>query len=298
VLFAGTDEFFRTTTREFDVVECPECGLIRLDPWPTEAELAAFYPPAYWYSDDQASGPAERYRRFVLSDHVGFLKRAFFESPDGPMVDVGSGGGLLLRLVREKGVAGVGFDFSAGAAAQALRVNGVPTICGDLRQSPLRAASCGLVTMFHVLEHLKDPAAYLTEAFRVLKPGGRLVVQVPNAASWGFVLFGPSWRGVDVPRHLINFRAQDLRQLIEFAGFEIVREKHFSLRDNPACIASSIAPSLDPMSRRVWGGESRLGQLCKDLVYFGLVVASVPFALLEAACQAGSTVMFDARRPG
>jgi hypothetical protein len=77
-----------------------------------------------------------------------------------------------------------------------------------------------------------------------------------------------------------------------------VREKHFSLRDNPACIASSIAPSLDPMSRRVWGGESRLGQLCKDLVYFGLVVASVPFALLEAACQAGSTVMFDARRPG
>jgi hypothetical protein len=103
---------------------------------------------------------------------------------------------------------------------------------------------------------------------------------------------------VDVPRHLFDFRASDIEKLIQSCGFEIVRRKFFSLRDNPAGLASSLAPSLDPMARRVRRiAESGSARLAKDLVYLGLVVAAVPFTLLEAACGAGSTVMIEARRP-
>ena len=73
------------------------------------------------------------------------------------------------------------------------------------------------------------------------------------------------------------------------AGFEVLRRKYFSLRDNPAGLASSLAPSLDPMARRVRRvQESGGARLAKDLTYLGLVMASVPFAIAEAACGAGT----------
>ena len=111
------------------------------------------------------------------------------------------------------------------------------------------------------------------------------------------MLFGERWNGLDVPRHLFDYRQRDLQGLLEFCGFEVVRRKHFSLRDNPAGFASSLAPGLDPMARRVRGiAESPALKLAKDLVYFGIVVSALPFTLLEAACGAGSSIMIEARK--
>jgi SAM-dependent methyltransferase len=151
--------------------------------------------------------------------------------------------------------------------------------------------------MFHVLEHLENPRAYLEAARDLLAPDGRLIVQVPNAASWQCRLLGRRWNGMDVPRHLSDFRDRDLIALMQDCGLQVVRKKYFSLRDNPAGLASSLAPGLDPMARRVRRiVESGGTRLFKDLTYAALVAASLPFAILEAACGAGSTVMIEARR--
>ena len=151
--------------------------------------------------------------------------------------------------------------------------------------------------MFHVLEHLYDPAAYIEAAHALLGPHGRLIVQVPNAASWQFLMLGENWIGVDVPRHLLTFRASDLEALLDRCGFEVVRRKFFSLRDNPAGLATSLAPWLDPMARRLRKiGEAPNVRLFKDLLYFCLVAACLPLTLLEAACRAGSTIMVEARK--
>ena len=127
-------------------------------------------------------------------------------------------------------------------------------MCGTLAQAPFAPGSCAAVTMFHVLEHLYDPASYLRAAHELLAPDGRLIVQVPNAACWQFLLLGERWNGIDVPRHLTDFRASDLDRLLESCGFEVLRHKHFSLRDNPAGLATSLAPKLDPMARRIRQG--------------------------------------------
>jgi hypothetical protein len=148
-----------------------------------------------------------------------------------------------------------------------------------------------------VLEHLPDPRTFLIAAHRLLVSDGRLVVQVPNAASWQFRLLGSSWNGVDVPRHLFDFRDRDLEKLVESCGFEVVRRKYFSLRDNPAGLASSLMPSLDPMARRVRAvPENGTSRMIKDALYLGLVLAALPFTLAEAAFAAGSTIMLEARR--
>jgi len=299
LLFQASDTLYGTTERRFAVVRCGECGLLRLDPQPSPQELRLYYPQDYWFAPDQgaASRLEEAYRRLVLRDHVRFVTQALAGAPPGPLLDVGCGGGLFLGMMRRRGFRVVGLDFSSQAAAIAWRRQQVPAVCGTLEHSPLGVRSFAAVTMFHVLEHLYDPRCYLVAAHQLLARGGRLVVQVPNAACWQFRLLGRAWNGVDVPRHLFDFRDSDLERLVESCGFDVVRRKYFSLRDNPAGLASSLAPALDPMARRVRHvAESSGLRLAKDLIYFVLVAGALPLTALEAACRAGSTVMIEARK--
>ena len=282
------------------MVRCEECGLARLDPQPSGDELNRYYPENYWFAPDgsAAGGMEEAYRRLVLRDHVRFVAEALRHSrARGPLLDVGCGGGLFIGMMRERGSRALGLDSSREAAAIAWRRLQGPAMAADLENAPLRDGSIGAITMFHVLEHLPDPRAYLAAAHRLLADDGRLIAQVPNAASWQFRLLGRSWNGVDVPRHLFDFRDRDLEKLLDACGFKVVRKKYFSLRDNPAGLASSVAPGLDPMARRVRRiAEADGVRLAKDLAYLGLVLTALPFTMLEAAFRAGSTVMIEARR--
>jgi SAM-dependent methyltransferase len=303
LLFQASDRLYRTTREKFAVVRCGDCGLMRLDPQPTAAQLRRYYPDTYWFAPgEHAAGRLEEaYRRLVLRDHVRFVEGAFGRASraacQGPLLDVGCGGGLFLGMMRERGFHVVGLDVSQEAARSAWQRHGAPAICGTLDRAPLGACTFACITMFHVLEHLSNPREFLIAAHRLLMAGGRLVVQVPNAASWQARLLGPSWNGVDVPRHLFDFRGCDLEKLVASCGFAVVRRKYFSLRDNPAGLASSLAPWLDPMARRVRSlKESPAARLCCDLAYLALVAAALPFTLAEAACHAGSTLMIEARK--
>jgi SAM-dependent methyltransferase len=299
-LFHAHDRLYHTTDKSFLVVECKNCRLIRLEPRPSLKELEHYYPPEYWFAPeaDAVSRFEEAYRRFVLRDHINFVLRAIADSGEnGLVVDVGCGGGLFLKMLREHGLPVLGLEASQAAAKSAWKRNGVAVVCGDLSRSPIERGACAAVTMFHVLEHVHDPVSYLRSARDLLLPNGRLVVQVPNASSWQFLMFGERWNGVDVPRHLVNYRQRDLENLLEYCGLEVVRRKHFSLRDNPAGFASSVAPGLDPMARQVRKvPESPFLKLAKDLLYFSMVLAALPFTLFEAACGAGSTIMVEARK--
>jgi SAM-dependent methyltransferase len=300
-LFTATDRLYRTTSKMFQIVECRNCRLIRLHPQPSPLELHDYYPPDYWFIPD-ASAPdrlEQLYRRFVLGDHLRFVERALRESEEqGVILDVGCGGGLFLQMLAERGAKRVvGLDFSLDAASGTWRRAGVPAVCATLSRAPIAPGSCAAITMFHVLEHLYEPASYLDAAHQLLRPDGRLILQVPNAACWQFLLLGERWNGIDVPRHLLDFRLCDIDPLLDHCGFEVLRHKHFSLRDNPAGLATSLAPSLDPMARRLRHvPETPRQRLWRDLLYFGLVCASLPFTMLEAACRAGSTIMVEARK--
>src|SRR6478672_3775832 len=105
LLFTASDRLYRTTTEMFQVVECKQCRLMQLAPQPAPADLEKYYPKNYWFTPE--ASPAGRleevYRRVVLLDHVRFVERALRESgATGPLLDVGCGGGLFLRLLRDR----------------------------------------------------------------------------------------------------------------------------------------------------------------------------------------------------
>ncbi len=296
ILLEGTDRLYHTTTARFQVARCRVCGLARLSPRPEPAQLDRFYPGNYWFdpAEDTASRWAERYRRLVLQDHVNFVVEAHRNaSGSGPVLDVGCGGGLLPGMLRERGLPAMGLDSSQQACKIAWRRHHVPALQADLTNAPFPSESFSLITLFHVLEHLPDPGAYLDAARELLTPHGHLVVQVPNMDCWQFRLLGQRWNGLDIPRHLTDFRGADVGFFLEKHGFEVVRRKHFSLRDNPAGLATSLAPSLDPMARRIKGKPA---SLFHNAAYLALTAAALPFALLEAACGHGSSIMLEARK--
>jgi 2-polyprenyl-3-methyl-5-hydroxy-6-metoxy-1,4-benzoquinol methylase len=118
------------------------------------------------------------------------------------------------------------------------------------------------VLLFHVLEHTIDPGKALANAARFLKPGGVLVVEVPNNLCVGFSRQAFSWAFFDVPRHLSFFVPQSLRRAVEHAGLAVVREEmrgftrqylpEWLLDEQHAhdALASAGAPSLPRRSTR------------------------------------------------
>jgi SAM-dependent methyltransferase len=306
LLFTATDRRWATTDKTFSIVECSGCRLIRLYPQPTPGELNSYYPPDYWKppEHDLHDWLRQKYRRVALSDCISFVERALDESTElsngkrGLLLDVGCGDGFLLHVLAAHGKGPlVGVDFSLDAATAAWREHHVPVICGSLTSAPFADESCSLITMFQVLQHLYNPVDYLDTAHRLLAPEGRLIVQVPNAACWQFLLFGDKWHDMDVPRQLLHFRAADLETLLDHCGFEVLRRKHFSLHDNPASLASSLLLAMDPLIGPIRRKLARSKwSVASDIAYLLLVVACLPFTIFEAACHAGSTVTMEARK--
>ncbi len=297
ILFVGFDRLYRTTQREFHVVECTRCGLMQLAPRPSAAELADLYPERYWWAPDgTATGRLEDvYRRAVLGDHLRFVWPGVENR--GPLLDVGCGGGSFPAALGRRGVRALGLEWSERAAAVAWRHNSVPAVCGRLDAAPFTPESFGVITMFHVLEHLGEPQTIVRAAHRLLRADGRLYAQVPNADCWQFLLLGERWSGLDVPRHLIHFRAEDLEDLLDGCGFRVLRRKFFSLRDNPAGLATSLAPQWEPMSRRARAvRETAAGRLLRNLLHLAAATAALPFAAMEAAAGAGSTILVEAAK--
>lgn len=299
--YSGTDVRLKTTDEPFTVVACSSCGMMRLSPMPSPERVGSFYPESYWFAPNESAGArlAEAYRRFVLRDHLRFASQALQDlEQKGRLLDVGCGGGLFLGMMKQRGWDVVGLDFSAEASEVARKSQDVHVEVGSLEHAPFPPESFAAISMFHVMEHLIDPGAYLDAAKRLLKPGGRLIVQVPDAGTLGLKIFGSRWNPLDIPRHLQHFRGKDLERLLRDHGFEVLRRKHFSLRDDAPGIVSSLFPGLDPMTRRIRvKDEGNTTRLLKDLLVLGLSVAVLPFAIFTATLGSGLTIMIEARKP-
>jgi 2-polyprenyl-3-methyl-5-hydroxy-6-metoxy-1,4-benzoquinol methylase len=302
----GRDRLFDLAPGRFRLFRCPACGCVFQHPLPEPSAIAAFYPDQYWWKESRHTRASlilsrleRRYREFVALDHVRFLQRCASRAAGGrSLLDIGCGSGTFLHLARKRGFDPHGLDMSANAVAAAQAEYGLRARQGDIGGDAWRGFAFDFITMFHVLEHVPDPLAALAYAGGLLAPGGSLIVQVPNAASLQARVFGARWYGLDVPRHLINFTPRALALLFERAGFDAEVVNRFSLRDNPAALASSLAPALDPIGRRgrrKGGHPATEGAL--EFCYLGMILLALPPAWIESLCGRGATIWAHARRP-
>jgi len=159
-------------------------------------------------------GPLRRQATFALD----VLLHPFVEG--GSLLEIGCGSGMYLDLMRALGWRRVvGVDTSAKAIAQAEQRLALEVYCGQLKDAGFADESFDAASLSHTLEHVAEPAALLAELHRILKPGGRAAIVVPNAESLAARRFGADWFHLDAPRHLINFTRPSLGAALRRAGF-------------------------------------------------------------------------------
>ncbi|KAF0244952.1 MAG: hypothetical protein FD180_2049 [Planctomycetota bacterium] len=224
---AGFDYELRTCRNEWTFVKCAGCGLVRLHPRPAVAALPVIYPPSYYaYNYAQKVNPVARWAKAFLDRRKlrSILRRC--ASPPASFLDAGCGDGRYLRAMSRAGLAkqnihGLELD---ERVVKGLSEAGFQVSCERVetcRRIP--DGSIDLATMFHVIEHVADPAAVVRQLARWLSPGGLLALETPNLDSFDARKFRESfWGGYHIPRHWTLFTPESLRRLMESAGLEVV----------------------------------------------------------------------------
>ncbi|MFN7750980.1 MAG: class I SAM-dependent methyltransferase [Pseudomonadota bacterium] len=200
-------------------VACSGCGLVRTDPMPDAAQIDEFYSKRYRLDYKQAYAPSRRHLLRAGRVALDRLSRLPVLAPGARRaLDVGAGGGEFAYLLgRSTGLAVKGIEPNRGYAEHAQRELGLDLqICSFAEAQPGEAVF-DLVTMFHVLEHLRDPAAALGRVREWLAPGGLAVIEVPNVeatcqAPGHLYHFA----------HLYNFNPATLERIGERAGLQPV----------------------------------------------------------------------------
>ncbi len=291
----------RTATR-FNVERCDDCGLLQTRPAPSNDELRDAYGAAYtWQTSGGVVASLEgRYRQLLVRcDQVRSLRRAGRLAPGKRTLDVGCGDGLLVTEARRVGLEAYGVDRPDAPLWPGCDRTWRRT--GDIESLTQPPDSWDIVSLFHVLEHLRDPLRLLVAVRSWLRERGVLVIQVPNAASWQARLFRRRWYGFDVPRHLTHWTEATLERALTHAGFTVVGRRYVSWRDNGPFLAGSLMPLFDPLAEReraLATGRTRPAAVmaARRLLYFSTVWACTPLVLLEAAGRHPAVITLFARR--
>jgi len=207
---------------------CGTCGSAAIVAGQRALERPALYREGTYGATRRLDGAIEPLRRLIDRDRVraiGTLPRT------APVLEIGAGDGRLLAALARRGHTVAGIEPSAPFAAAA-RSRGLDVEAVRVEQAERPSASYGAIVLWHVLEHLEDPAATLQRAHDWLAPGGRLVVAVPNLASWQARTGGDRWFHQDVPRHLTHFTPAGLTALLERCGLRVARVRQLVLEHN------------------------------------------------------------------
>jgi SAM-dependent methyltransferase len=268
--------------QRYELERCASCGSAVTDGDPPAAD--AYEAGQYSSAKPRMAGPVAAFQRVVTRQPVRFLKRAGLE-PGSRVLDVGAGPGRLVAALTEGGYDAHGIEPSRRSTSLAVQA-GIAVTRRDLHDhtdSGLDAA-----VMWHVLEHLDDPPTALATVRGWLRPGGLLLIGVPNLASLQAEIAGPGWLHLDAPRHRVHFTADGVRRLLVRSGFEVVRTHHLVLEQNVHSMWFALLTRLGMRPGFPFHFLKRnIDARPRDLVLTALGIPLIPVA---AALEAGAGV--------
>jgi len=260
MLYQGLQDRLFDAPGKWDFRKCPkrECGLIWLDPMPIEEDIGRAYIKYYTHqgtapsekgfltrvfrliregylsNEYRYSNPESRYWKEFLGQMIWLFPMRRSESDiavmylpallNGRLLDIGCGSGEFLRQMQDLGWRAEGIDLDEWVANNA-KNRGLLVHHGSLGDQNYPDEYFDAITMRHAIEHIHTVSQTLRECQRILKHGGKLMVETPNSDSFGHRVFKKNWIGLDPPRHLHLINSTILKKLVNDAGFELLSTK-------------------------------------------------------------------------
>lgn len=214
----------------FEYVRCTACSHVYTTHRYDDDAIERFYRRNEYYARiTYANRESCEYRREAVARPKVAFAEEHIGPPPGRWLDVGSGIGDIASVLDGNGWDVTGLELSATSVTFARDVFGITllpeTLDGFVRRGGIQPGQADVVSFFAILEHVTDPMAMLRRSFELLRPGGHLVVQVPNARSLSTfvqqVFPEHVFRHMSPVSHIMVFTEPSLTTALRLAGFEI-----------------------------------------------------------------------------
>lgn len=277
------------TGERFSIHRCVRCGLGVTVPRPPDPDN--YYPEKYYGNRHGMTSNLCTRRR------LRFVESAMGQRAVERLLDIGCGDGTFLLAAKGAGWEVAGTERNPGPA----RAEGL-----DVREAPERfhfSESFDCITMWHSFEHIPDPLAAISGLSGLLKPGGKLIMAVPDNGGLQAKIFRNGWLHLDVPRHLYHFDAGSLRYCLALAGFSIERQWHQEFEYDLFGWVQSAMNFLFPQPNIFFDFITGRPRGCSvPLTVLNVVLGTVitvlflPAVLIGTAAGRGGTLVAVARR--
>ncbi len=213
------------------VAECKPCRLAYQTPRPTD-EASQAYMNMRWSSADRYVADAER-------KLGGARKKAVIARKAAPnartLLDFGAGSGAFVAAARAQGFEAVGVERSEAARARAMDFYGV-----ELLGAVPDGSTFDVITLWDVVEHLRDPVGLLAWLRDHIIPGGVMILETGNYENWLRLLKGDRW-GLYLLDHQFYFTPESLEEVTRRAGFSGFRVTKRNRHEPEALTTDSTA---------------------------------------------------------
>jgi SAM-dependent methyltransferase len=210
---------------EFQYVKCTTCEMVYQNPRIALDQIKEFYDGEYIAHRKKKNwglltplyewtmNKHDRDKEKIVAKHVVLNKQT-------EVLDVGCAvGTFLLHINKKHDVKISGVDFKEGLEYPDF--NKIEFYEGLFYEQKIAENRYDVVTMWHFLEHCYDPNKSLQMAKKVLKKGGKLIIEVPRLDSFTFKLFGKKWPGVQAPQHTVLYDKKAFISMMEKNGFKV-----------------------------------------------------------------------------
>ncbi len=209
------------TNEKFDIVKCDNCTFLFTNPRPDTNSIGNYYQSSEYISHTNKGNNLintlyKVARTFTLAGKVRMINKL---TANKSILDYGCGTGDFLIACKKNGwsVHGVEPDSHAREIASHNKVIQIHSSLGQLDQ----LKSVGLITLWHVLEHINDLNEILSQLISTLDKDGTMLIAVPNHNSYDAKHYDHHWAAYDVPRHLYHFSQKTMKILLENHGLKI-----------------------------------------------------------------------------
>jgi SAM-dependent methyltransferase len=281
--------------QRFELFRCRRCGTaVTAGRAPASLHEAGAYRPG----TPRLYMPARPVLSLFDRQRLALVRR--LGPPPAQLLDAGAGRGRFVLAAARAGYDAVGVEPSQRGAEAAAEL-GARVTRASIEDAQINPDSVDLVTLWHVLEHLDDPASALSTIRPWLRPRGGLLVGVPNLASLQARLGGDRWYHLDIPRHRVHFTERGVRALLRRQGFTVLGTRHLLLEHNPFGMWQSWLNRFTTHPSYVYNLLKRNAPLrSPDLAIALAVVPLAPVAALVELAAAlagrGGTIAVLARR--